>query len=232
MNTDFFAQYDRIMVLDTETSGLNFQRDEIIEFACVCLRAQDGDWVQVEEYDELVRMTKGRRLAPQITQLTGISEADLAQRGIEKAQLCTDLRRMLEGNVLMVAYNAHFDLSFLFWLLHRAQMADCLRGKDKLDLLTVYKDRRDFPHKLKDAIAAYGLQDRVVNSHCAIDDVKATVEVMRSMRAECDDLQHYVNLMGYNPKYGVQGARISSVRYLPQGYSRRQKLYEQAAATI
>lgn len=221
-----FSQYDSVVVLDTETSGLDFQRDEIIEFACVCLGLENGQLVTLREYDQLIRLSPGKRLDPYITNLTGISEADLMARGIEKQHLCTDIFQMLSGNALIVAYNAHFDLSFLFYLLQRENLVGCLRGKDKLDLLTVYKDRRDYPHKLKDAIAAYHLQDRVVNSHCAIDDVKATVEVMKEMDAECDDLQQYINLFGYNPKYGVQGARISSVRYLPQSYYRQKKLYE------
>lgn len=221
------SRYDTALVLDTETSGLNFRRDEIIEFAAVTLKAADGKCVCVREYDELIRLSPGTRLNPKITELTGISEADLLSRGIEKEALCRELAEMLAGNTLIVAYNAHFDLSFMFHLLSRYQMSQCLQGKDKLDLLTVYKDRREYPHKLKDAIVAYGLEGKVVNSHCAIDDVKATVEVMNAMASECDDLERYLNLFGYNPKYGVQDARISSVRYLPQSYYHSQKLYEE-----
>lgn len=221
-----FSRYDSVLVLDTETSGLDFQQDEIIEFAGVRLQPANGQCIAVQEYDQLIRMSPGKQLDPYITRLTGISALDLQTRGIEKRQLCQDISQMLAGNVLIVAYNAHFDLSFMFYLLQRENLTACLRGKDKLDLLTVYRDRRDYPHKLKDAIAAYRLQDRVVNSHCAIDDVKATVEVMKEMAAECDDLHLYLNLFGYNPKYGVQGSKISSVRYLPQPYIRQKKLYE------
>ena len=42
-----------------------------------------------------------------------------------------------------------------------------------LDTVTVYKDRRAFPHKLENAITEYGLANKVKNSHRAIDDVKA-----------------------------------------------------------
>jgi DNA polymerase-3 subunit epsilon len=220
------SRYSAVMVLDTETSGLNFRRDEIIEFSAVLLQEVGGQCTITREYDQLIRLSEGTRLDPKITDLTGICEHDLLTRGIDKQTLCADLAQMLSGNTLIVAYNAHFDLSFMYYLLQREQQAECLRGKDKLDLLTVYKDRRDYPHKLKDAIAAYGLQDRVVNSHRAIDDVKATVEVMKEMTQECDDLCCYLNLFGYNPKYGVQGARISSVRYLPQPFYHEKKLYE------
>ena len=74
------------------------------------------------------------------------------------------------------------------------------------------------PHKLCNAIDAYGLAGKVVNSHRAIDDVLATVAVMEAMVAERDDLECYVNLFGYNPKYGIDGKPIGSVTYKPQPY--------------
>ena len=132
---------------------------------------------------------------------------------------------MFQGNTLLLAYNAHFDLSFLFYLLLRSGDPTILKGKDKLDLLTVYKDRRSYPHRLCNAIEAYDLSGKVVNSHRAVDDVLATVEVMKAMEAEKDDLLRYVNLFGYNPKYGVEGKPIGSVTYKPQRYDPPQPLY-------
>ena len=41
-----------------------------------------------------------------------------------------------------------------------------------------------------------------------------------------DDLDRYVNLFGYNPKYGIPSPRIGSVRYAPQPYERCMLLYE------
>lgn len=58
------------------------------------------------------------------------------------------------------------------------------------------------------------------NSHRAIDDVLALFEVLKAMDEERDDLCTYVNLFGYNPKYGVSGRRITGVRYEPQGFNK------------
>ena len=113
----------------------------------------------------------------------------------------------------------------MFYLLLRHGDPAILRGKDKLDLLTVYKDRHSYPHKLCNAIEVYGLQDRVVNSHRAVDDVVATVAVMEKMEEERDDFLSYVNLFGYNPKYGLEGKPIGSVTYKPQGYDPKEPLY-------
>ena len=91
-----------------------------------------------------------------------------------------------------------------------------------LDAMTVYKDRRQYPHKLQSAIDAYGVTTQ--NTHRAVDDAKAALEVLDAMAREEDDLLRYVNLFGYNPKYGVSGPRISSITYLPHGSRARSSI--------
>ena len=221
-----FSKYDRLFFFDTETTGLQFARDEIIEFAACVVECRDGKAVIVEEYDQLVTLAPGSFVPPVIQDLTGITDQDIRERGIPKAQVCRDIARMVVGNTLLMAYNAHFDLSFLFYMLMRDGDPTILKGKDKIDLLTVYKDRRSYPHKLCNAIEAYGLQDSVVNSHRAVDDVIATVAVTQAMDGERSDLENYVNLFGYNPKFGVDGKKISSITYKPQPYDPPKPLYE------
>ena len=220
-----FEKYDRLVLFDTETTGLNFSRDEIIEFAAIVVENQNGEPVVVREYDELVSLTPGNSVPAVIQNLTGISTQDILERGLSKTRVCRDIGEMLAGNTLLLAYNAHFDLSFLYYMLLRDGDPMILKGKDKLDLLTVYKDRRAYPHKLCNAIEAYGLSDKVVNSHRAVDDVLATLAVMEKMEEEKADLQCYVNLFGYIPKYGIDGKPIGSVTYKPQGFEPGQPLY-------
>ena len=41
-----FARYDRLMLFDTETTGLQYHRDEIIEFAAIVVENENGQlWV-------------------------------------------------------------------------------------------------------------------------------------------------------------------------------------------
>ena len=217
---------DSVLVLDTETSGLSFTGDEIIEFSAIKLLWRGEELQAVSETDEFVRLSGSRRLDPKITALTGITDEMLKEDGISKQALCLLLAQLLTPRTLIAAYNAQFDLLFLYHLLSKFGDARLLKDQPKLDLLTVYKDRREYPHKLCNAIESYGLSDKVCNSHRAIDDVRATVEVMRAMAAEKNDLHKYIDLFGYNAKYGVSGPRISSVRYVPQGYFLSIPLYE------
>lgn len=216
-----FQRYDRILIFDTETTGLRFDRDEIIQFSAVVLERSGV----TQQYDRLIRLAPGQQVPPEIQRLTGITTQDVEQQGIPRDQAAREIAGLLEGNTLLTAYNAHFDLSFLFHMLRVHGDPGCLRGKDKLDLLTVYRDRRAYPHKLRDAIAAYGLEGTVQNSHQADQDALATVSVMDAMSAERDDLPDYINLFGYIPKYGPPRRPIRSVTYLPQPYDSPIPLY-------
>ena len=221
-----FSKYDRLVIFDTETTGLQYARDEIIEFAAIAVELREGVPTVIREYDELVELSPGGSVPPEIQKLTGITDLDIRERGLSKTRVCRDIAELVAGNTLLLAYNAHFDLSFLFYMLLRSGDPAVLKGKDKLDLLTVYKDRAGYPHKLLNAIEHYGLSGKVVNSHRAVDDVIATLAVMEEMEKEKDDLISYVNLFGYNPKYGISGKAISSVTYKPQRYDPVKPLYE------
>ena len=171
METGLWKQFDRIVVFDTETTGIEFGRDEIIELGAAAFSAEG----ETDCMDLLLRLSPGRTLPPFITQLTGITEEQLEQEGVEKADACEAFCNLLGGGerTLLAAYNAQFDLNFLYHFLRPFGRADVLRAPRFLDVLTVYRDRRDYPHKLNDAITAYGLEDQAVNSHRAVDDARA-----------------------------------------------------------
>lgn len=224
MNSTLFSQFKNIIVLDTETTGIAHKTDEIIELAALRV-VPDGQTLQAaDEMDLLIQLSPGRTLPPVIENLTGISETMLQQEGVSKQEACMRFVELLNHpNTLLVAYNAQFDLCFLYYFLARLGQADSLKGLKMLDALTIYKDRKDYPHKLANAIETYHLKGE--NTHRAIDDAKATLELLEAMAEEEDDLASYINLFGYNPKYGVSGPKISSITYRPQSYQRSAKLY-------
>ncbi len=219
-------RYKSIVVFDTETTGLNFSTDQIIELAAVkIIKNERGKVTLDSEMDEFISLPEGKKLDPFVVNLTGITDEMLLRKGISvgsAAKLFFDMS--CDGPTLLVAHNAQFDLMFTRNLLRGCKYSCCL---DFLDTLTVYKDRRPYPHKLKDAITAYGLDGKVQNSHRAIDDVKALVEVLMAMDSERPDLEQYINLFGFNPKYGISGEKIRGVRYVPQSYHDKKTLVEE-----
>lgn len=222
--TALWERFDRLVVFDTETTGVDFKKDRIIEIGAVAL--ENGK--ETEGMDLFIRLPEGRRLDPFITELTGITEARLEAEGVGDEEAAHAFAKLLEGaeRPLLAAYNAQFDLNFLFCLLRPWGLAEALKKPRLLDALTVYRDRRDYPHKLCNAIEAYHLEDQAVNSHRAIDDARAAALLLEAMAEERDDLERYIGLFGVHPKYGVSGRKISSVTYRPQPYDRRKPLYE------
>lgn len=121
---------------------------------------------------------------------------------------------MMEGNPLLVAYNIQFDLSFLHFFIKKYFNQNFQITNDILDVMAIYKDRHRYPHRLDQAVETY--QANVKNTHRAIDDIRATFEVLTKMDDENPNISKYVNVIGYNKKYGVSGIRLPHVRYVAQ----------------
>ena len=203
----------KYIFFDTETTGLNCRFCRIIELAM--LTVVDGK--VVDEYDKFVNV--GRPLDSKITRLTGITDQDLLEKGVGEEEIANDLKEKLTEKTVMVAHNAQFDLSFIYYLLKRhfpAEADEIVRNVDWIDTVTVLKDRKNYPHKLIDAVEYYDIEK--VNFHRAIDDTKALYYVALAMKNERDDLEEYKNIFGYNPKFHDGRGEFPFIEYRPQPY--------------
>ncbi len=201
--------YDRIVVFDVETTGFNPRDCDMIEFAAVVLKPENGSFRKIEEVNHLVKTDK--TLSETIKNLTGITEEKLKD-GIEQFELFAEIKRLIEGNKLLVAYNIQFDINFVHWLLKTFDPAYKF-DKDMLDMLTVYKDHHKYPHKLSNAIDEYAID--FPNSHRALDDTLATAELFKVMH-EKETLNPYINVIGYIEKYGKKPPFFKHIKYVPQ----------------
>ena len=224
--SNIFEKYAGVVFFDTETSGLEADTCQIIELAAIRIeQTEHGTLRMVNSTDLFVKLPEGQKIPEKIVELTGITDELLESEGVTEADAAaafTDMIRNDKGPVLLVAHNAQFDLLFIRAMLwrHAGDGEEMFETADYLDSLTVYKDRRPYPHKLANAITAYKLEDIVRNSHRAIDDVEALFEVCKAMDNERADLLNYVNMFGYNPKYGVSGYRLDGVTYWPQRFNK------------
>lgn len=94
------------VAVDLETTGLEFEKDEIIEVALV--RFENG--APVDSVDYLVR-PESAKLRPFIESLTGISNEDIA--GAEDFASLAGKISAFFGDMPLVAHNAMFDSRFL-----------------------------------------------------------------------------------------------------------------------
>lgn len=219
--SNLFNQFEAVVLFDCETNGLDPEKNQIIELAALKV-TKDG---KTKEMDVFIKLPDGQKLPERIVSLTGITDEMLQNEGITEAEAAGLFTGLLSPKVpmLLVAHNMQFDLMFSLALFKRTSLSPEARIK-ALDTLTVYKDRAKYPHKLADAIKNYNLEDKVRNSHRAIDDVKALYEVLKAMDQERPDLADYINLFGYNPKYGVSGTKLQGITYEAQSYYNQSRL--------
>ena len=92
MHSALEDRFAHLVLFDTETTGIDPEREEIIEIGAVSVSegGEDGS------FNALIRLSKGRTLPPFITQLTGITPEALAAEGIEKAEAAVDEKKAQE----------------------------------------------------------------------------------------------------------------------------------------
>lgn len=223
-----FDNYDSVIFLDTETTGLNSINDRIIELAAICIPKKDALADEIH-FDAFIKQSEP--LPTSIVELTGITD-EILQNGISEVEALKEFGSFIKSRTLLIAYNAQFDLKFLAHAIYRNKdvllgLMTAFNNCDYLDPLTIYRDRHAFPHKLCDAIEMYSLSDMVKNSHRAIDDCLALQKVLGEERKEKDDIEKYINLFGFNPKYGRDKEQFKKVTYKEQGNKPTVPLYEQ-----
>ncbi len=204
--------HQRILLFDFETTGLYPDKEQIIEIGAILMEKQNGVYVEIESFDQLILSDKP--LSPKIIEITHITDEMLLRDGIEQEIACQKFMAMLDMNPLLIAYNIQFDLSFLHFFIRKYYDQNYVIKNDILDVMAIYKDRHRYPHRLDQAVDTY--QADVKNTHRAIDDIRATFDVLKKMHDENPNIKKYVNVIGYNKKYGVNGIRLPHVRYVAQ----------------
>ncbi|WP_026463514.1 3'-5' exonuclease [Adhaeribacter aquaticus] len=184
---------NNITILDFETTGLDPDKDRVIEIGA--MRVIDGD-VKME-FNCIVN-PEGVKLSEYAAKVNNISEEQLANGTNQR--LAMALLRNIIGDSVIIAHNAAFDLSFLHHSYNR------LGGQPLtnpfLCTRTVAAFRYPFPHSLESLCSRMGIVNET--AHRALSDVKATYQLLCKMReaAECAE---FVNVMGFMKKYGAPG---------------------------
>jgi DNA polymerase-3 subunit epsilon len=100
----------RLIVLDTETTGLDASRERVIELALLRVDIDNASGLpvgQVQVYDGLE--DPGKPIPREVVALTGIQDADVKGQRLDAARVA----ELLDGVDLVVAHNAGFDRPFV-----------------------------------------------------------------------------------------------------------------------
>jgi ATP-dependent DNA helicase DinG len=209
---------DSIVALDIETTGLDPQKDAIIEIGAVRF---NGNRIE-DEWSSLIN--PGRKIPPFITQLTGIND-HMVLEAPSIQNVLTDVRQFV-GDLSILGHNVSFDLSFL-------RNYGLFRGNDALDTYEIAS-------VLLPSAGRYGLGalGQILNillqaNHRALSDARVTCAVYRSLYeigmelpiqllAEIVRLGESIEWAGYGIFYDLLRARSKetiSGRQVRQGYS-------------
>ena len=165
---------DDVVVLDTETTGLDFKDCELIEVAAARLRGNEV----VDTFDMFVKPE--RPIPSEVVQITGITNEMVADAPCA-LEVCTRLRDFAEGAPI-IAHNSAFDRHFM----EKGMGGQSVGGPwiDSLELSRIVLPCLS-SHKLHDLSRAFGLH---ASTHRAIDDVIATCGLWRILLVAASDL--------------------------------------------
>jgi DNA polymerase III subunit epsilon len=150
------------VVIDFETTGLNYREEEVIEIAAVKL---DEKFNEIGSFHTFVKTY--RELPEFITKLTGITEADL-----EYGMFHLDAFKLLKsfiGESAVVAQYAPFDLAFLNNHGIEPRAFICTKS------LTIQAEPNE-SSSLGPTCKRLGIE--LTNAHRALDDARATGKVL------------------------------------------------------
>ena len=188
-----FKDYRRLVIFDTETSSLSPDDGEILELGAVALTRAEGEERFTEQADISVLIKNDNPIPWNITQINHIDDKMCEKDGISKKEFYELLTTMFgHKDTLIIAYNTPFDMKFIKAFMKKMNN-EYVVNNDTLDLLEIAKDRTHTfrGNKLCDMLVRYEITDEE-NSHRALDDVKATLKVMRAFWKEKNDIEKYI----------------------------------------
>lgn len=175
-----FNEEKEVIVFDTETTGLNAQRDRIIQISAIKFATESMD--EISRLDLYIKPPF--ELEPKITKITGITNEFLKGKPTEK-ELFPEIYSFFGDTPVIAAYNTPFDKGFMEQLYERN--GKVFLPKKETDVLEMARDlvsKKDVEnHKLGTIAHLYGV-DTGLTFHNSMDDVTATARLLKVFRDE------------------------------------------------
>lgn len=172
--------------LDTETTGLNPEKHEVIEVGVVLVRqtSRPGRGPSVEVIEEIDLKIKPERIEDaeeEALRINGYNDADW-MFAPELKPAMQMLAKKLEGAV-MVSHNISFDAPFMEKTFERAGVENTMK-RYKLDTLSIafarfYNRDGDIKYSLGYLCDLFGVKNE--NAHTALADARALYQVYKKM---------------------------------------------------
>lgn len=165
-----FNNYD-FVIIDIETTGLDFKEDEIIEVGALKVSGNE-----FEEFNDLVTCQK--KVPEFIVNLTGITDELLDNWGVELKTVLEGLKQFI-GKKPILGYNVNFDIKFINHCLKNLNMEQL--QNNYVDVLSIVKNRNMYldNYKLETVLCEYGIKENI--QHRALSDAKQILELINKL---------------------------------------------------
>lgn len=191
---------DDYTVIDIETTGLNYEKDSIVEVSAVQVRS--GEIV-----DKFQGFNSQSRLSDFLKENSPITQEDI-DGGINLEELLSEFLKFIGSDVL-VGHNLGFDLSFLRTKLHYYDLGDLINPFIDTMLIGKYYANKNWRHhRVEDYISRYRAKVGGLGlmQHSAYNDVlyeQRIYELQRSILGEDFFEQITPNMVWALPKVRV-----------------------------
>lgn len=164
---------DTYVLLDIETTGLNFLKDELLEIGLI--KVEKG--CPINQYNYLIKPSK--KIPKDIELLTGITEQELNDHSIPIKQALEQTMEVIKGNII-VGYNVNFDCMFLKKACDKYKVKCTIRKIKDVENLAVQKLKDVQDYKLETVAKKLGIPKE--QKHRALDDCQLTLDVMKKLK--------------------------------------------------
>jgi DNA polymerase-3 subunit epsilon len=187
-----------LVLIDLETTGIWVEKDKIIEIGMIKC------WPDGSREKYLKRVQPGIPIPPVVTELTGISDSDVASAPLFK-DLAAEIHAFISDSDLGGFNVKRFDLPLLQRELFDAQITFEWESRTIFDSQEIYhiKEKRDLT-----AAYNYYCHKELLGAHSALADIEATLEVLEKQVE----------------KYGSADGSLDALQDI--GYERRGDFYD------
>jgi DNA polymerase-3 subunit epsilon len=170
------------VVIDFETTGLDYKTEQITEVALI---KYDPQFNEIGSFNSLVKLDEGRVLSDFIKNLTGLTEEALSH-GMNQHVVWYMIDQFIDSDTIVVAQYAPFDLAYMEYqggiIVENFICTKSLTSQVEPTLSS----------SLKPTCERLGI--KLDNAHRAFADVRATAEVLqyRLSQPEIQLVENYI----------------------------------------
>jgi len=182
-----------VLGIDTETTGIDIQKDSIVELGAVLFEVyDDGSWVPNERFCSLV-YEDGYTITAEAEKVNGISIQKLKEEGISLRRAIEEVLPLAARADYIIAHNAQFDLGMLS---NQCQLK-------KIDAVEIFKKPwlcsiEDLPSnegkkclKLSHLAVDYGVTVNPDELHRATGDILLMGKMLEKAKADIYEMHRY-----------------------------------------